>query len=100
MELESGLGGEELADQHTGVASGDKKEEGSVEGCAISPVAASEWVVELQIMLCSLEKADRSCGSEILGNSNMGMHSMGAFMSQDSCHNCGPAASCDPEVLP
>jgi hypothetical protein len=38
MELESGLGGEELADQHTGVASGDKKE-GSAEGCAISPVA-------------------------------------------------------------
>jgi hypothetical protein len=85
MELESGLAGEELADQHTGVASGDK--EGSVEGCAISPVAGGmpemrrNGLSSSKSCSVSLEKADRSCGSEVLGNSGMGMHSMGAFMS-------------------
>jgi hypothetical protein len=38
-----------------------------------------------------------TCGSDILGNSDMCNQSLGAFMSQAYCQSCGPAVSCDPD---
>jgi hypothetical protein len=102
MELGCGSWGDEIADQQERVISSDTKEE-LPKGCAIAQFAGGQsetsrsGLPSSEYCSASLEDAERSCGSDRLGNSSMGKQVLGSFSPQVSCQSCGLAVGCEPE---